>query len=233
MRQLLAIVLSLFLLSCQSEKTEILLPAPAESGIGLKYLALGDSYTIGTAIGIENAYASKLADSLQSESYIDSVYINTIAQNGWTTGDLRQGITAAQPDSSYDLVSLLIGVNNQYQNRSRKEYRQQFRALLQCAVILAGNQKENVFVISVPDWGATPAGAGNRPAIAAQIDSFNAINRAITDSLGITYFNITPISRTAVGNPELVAKDNLHFSAQMHELWVDAIYEEVLEMVRD
>lgn len=227
-------ILSLALMaSCQSKNETQQPDLPALNGEAVRYLALGDSYTIGTAIGEGNSYASQLADSLKSVVHVNSVELNIIAQNGWTTGDLRQGITAAQPDSSYDLVSLLIGVNNQYQNRSREEYRQQFRALLQYSIILAGNQKENVVVLSIPDWGATPAGAGNRSAIAAQIDSFNADNRAITDSLGITYFNITPLSRTAVGNPDLVAKDNLHFSAKMHKLWVDAIYEEVLEIVRD
>lgn len=227
-------VLSLALMaSCQSEHESEQPHLPAPKGKVVRYLALGDSYTIGTAIGEKKSYAAQLADNMESESFIDSLALSVIAQNGWTTADLRQGISAAKPDSAYDLVSLLIGVNNQYQNRSRKEYRQQFKALLQYSIILAGNQKENVVVLSIPDWSATPAGTGNRTNIAAQIDSFNADNRAITDSLGITYFNITPISRTAVGNPELVAKDNLHFSAKLHELWLDLIYDDVLEMMRD
>jgi len=199
----------------------------------VRYLALGDSYTIGTAIGKENSYASLLADSLESRSEIDSVYLKIIAQNGWTTGDLQTGINQTQPDSSFDLVSLLIGVNNQYQKRSLQEYEREFRALLLKSITLAQGRKERVLVLSIPDWGSTPAGAANRSQIAQEIDAFNAVNQALSDSLGVSYYNITPISRTAVQDSSLVANDDLHFSKEMHALWLNKIFDSVAKQVLD
>ena len=199
----------------------------------VRYLALGDSYTIGTAIGKENSYASLLADSLESRSEIDSVHLKIIAQNGWTTGDLQTGIKQAQPDSSFDLVSLLIGVNNQYQKRSLQEYEREFRALLLKSITLAQGRKERVLVLSIPDWGSTPAGEPNRLQIAQEIEAFNAVNQAVSVSLSVSYYNITTISRTAVQDSSLVANDDLHFSKEMHALWLTKIFDSVAKQVLD
>lgn len=189
----------------------------------LSYLALGDSYTIGTSIGEENAYPHLLKAHLLKSDSISSVALKVIAQNGWTTQNLLDGISHEQPDSTYDLVSLLIGVNNQYQGRDKLEYAQQFSQLLKQSIAFAEGDTSRVVVISIPDWGATPSGASGRQSIAEDIDDFNEINRSITSSLGVTYVDVAPVSRTAIENSDLVAQDQLHFSGKMHELWLDLI----------
>lgn len=189
-----------------------------------RYLALGDSYTIGTAIGKDSAYAALLGDSLQAAFSMDSVDYQVIAKNGWTTADLKNGISVAAPDSSFDIVTLLIGVNNQYQGRSISEYESEFQELLLHSVALAGGAQARVLVISIPDWGVSPAGAGNRGQIASQIDAFNAAQKAICDSLGISFVDITALSRNGLNTSELIARDGLHFSRKMHQLWMRKIY---------
>lgn len=218
----------LMLTACQPSSTP---PSPpADSGKEIRYLALGDSYTIGTAIGKENSYASLLADSLRGEGH--SVDLDIIAKNGWTTANLIQGIEEENPESNYDLVSLLIGVNNQFQGRSITEYRKQFRQLAETALEKARGDTGRVFILSIPDYGVTPYGKPNQQSIAKDIDEFNAVNREVSDSLHLAYFNITPLSRLALNGPDLVAKDGLHFSEEMHRLWVESVFSRVGSMVR-
>lgn len=214
----------LLLWQCQQGENNGLDADPEPELPVLRYLALGDSYTIGTGLEPERAYPWLLRDSLQIALGTDGVELRVIAQNGWTTADLRQGIRLAAPDSNFDRVSLLIGVNNQYQNRSLNEYRLQYEALLRLAIDLAQGQKKQVLAISIPDWGVSPAGAGRRVQIGAEIDAFNAINRRIADSLGVAYADITPLSRTAQGQAALIAADSLHFSAQMHKQWAALLF---------
>ncbi|MGB0176690.1 MAG: SGNH/GDSL hydrolase family protein [Owenweeksia sp.] len=221
------IILCLMLMACRPDDKADLKPVhPGNNtkGKAISYLALGDSYTIGTAIGTENSYASRLADSLKLHDSIRSVKLDIIAQNGWTTGNLLNALNNETIPTDYDMVTLLIGVNNQYQGRSKVVYRNEFTTLLQQAIQYAGGDAGKVIVLSIPDWGATPAGAANRTVIAADIDDFNSINKAVTDSMKVAYLDITPVSRTAADNPELVAADNLHFSAEMHELWLKMLY---------
>jgi len=189
-----------------------------------RYLALGDSYTIGTAIGVDSSYSAQLVDSLEASQEADSVYYQVIATNGWTTADLQNGINRDQPDSSFDVVTILIGVNNQYQRRSIPEYEIEFRSLLDQAIIFAANRKERVLVVSIPDWGVSPAGAGNRAQVASEIDAFNAAQKAICDSLQVDFVNITEISRQGLNDPQLIARDGLHFSKAMHRLWMKELY---------
>jgi lysophospholipase L1-like esterase len=191
-----------------------------------RYLALGDSYTIGTGIGKENSYASLLAAHLATADAFDSVYLNIIAENGWTTANLQQGISKQAPDSNYHLVTLLIGVNNQYEKRSQNEYRNQLDSLLKKAIALAQNNKDHVLVLSIPDWGSTPSGESSRAAIATEIDAFNTLKKERCHALGLAYVNLTDISRTAVNQPLLVASDSLHFSAEMHQLWLTHLLKE-------
>lgn len=189
-----------------------------------RYLALGDSYTIGTAIGVENSYASLLRDSLETQSTIRKMEMEIIAKNGWTTRQLLGATESLPTDSVYDMVTLLIGVNNQYQGRSLAEYRQEFRVLAERSILQAGGDPQKVIALSIPDWGATPAGNNNRNAIASAIDAFNRVNREVSDSLGVHYLDITPVSRTAKGSPALVAQDGLHFSGSMHQKWLALLY---------
>ena len=220
------LLLSLATSSC-SKSEPVSDDNPMETEKSLNYLALGDSYTIGTAIGSEKAYPAQLKDSLVLRGSADEIRLQVIAKNGWTTGALINGVSNAQLDSVYDLVSLLIGVNNQYQGRSLFEYRSEFRFLLEEALRLTGYDTNRVFVMSIPDYGVTPAGSGNAMQIAQAIDQFNNVNREIADSLLVRYFNITEISRTAAQDPSLVANDGLHFSSAMHTLWVRSLIDEV------
>lgn len=226
----------LILVACQ-EPSEVKLPGAISNEIetkSFKYLALGDSYTIGTAIGETNAYPYLLKDSLESNDTINQVEIQVIATNGWTTADLKSGIDLDQPDYDFDMVSLLIGVNNQYQGKDKAQYRIEFIELLLQSISFAKGNKERVFVLSIPDWGATPAAApSSKPQIAADIDDFNTINKTVSDSLGVQYLDITAVSRTALSKPELVAKDGLHFSSVMHQLWLDAIYQSIKKQLLD
>jgi len=188
---------------------------------GLKFLALGDSYTIGESVDESQRWPVQLAAALQARGInIDSPTI--IAQTGWTTGDLIQAMDDADPRGPFDLVGLLIGVNNQYQGRSEDEYREQFAQLLARAITLAGNQPSRVFVLSIPDWGVTPFARqmrANPKQVGGEIDRFNAINKDLSLKSGVGYVDITPLTRQ---NVQLVADDGLHPSGQMYAKWVEA-----------
>lgn len=207
-------------------------PSPNANVKTYRYLALGDSYTIGTAIGEKKAYPVLLVDSLESQ-IPDSVEYEVIARNGWTTADLQIGINSAEPDSSFDVVTILIGVNNQYQGLSISEYRSEFLNLLNQAISFAQGEKERVLVISIPDWGVSPAGAGNRNQIAAEINDFNFAQKQVCDSLEVDFIDITSLSRTGLSNSAYIASDGLHFSAKMHQLWMRALYPMWNQKIRD
>lgn len=178
-----------------------------------RYLALGDSYTIGESV----AEADRFPNVLARELGIAAPQI--IAKTGWTTDELNAAIDAANPQGPFDLVTLLIGVNNQYRGRDAEEYRREFAALLQRAIGFAGGDPGKVVVISIPDWGVTPFAEGrDRAKIAREIDQYNAINQEEAGRAGASYVPITMISRRP--DPELVAADKLHPSAKQYAEWV-------------
>jgi lysophospholipase L1-like esterase len=194
-----------------------------------RYLALGDSYTIGEGVAAAERWPVQLAARLRAQGH-SLADPHIIAQTGWTTDELAAAVVAAAPQSPYDLVSLLIGVNNQYRGRSRDEYRLQFAALLQQAITFAGDEPQRVLVLSIPDWGVTPFAAGrDRDQIRAEIDAFNAVNRAETARLAARYVDITPLSRRAAHDPGLLAADGLHPSGKMYTAWVDHILEVTIQ----
>jgi len=183
-----------------------------------KYLALGDSYTIGTSVSESDRYPVQTAAILQAQG-ID-VHTDIIATNGWTTGDLLNATNDHPVAHDYDVVTLLIGVNNQYQGRSLEEYRQQFTALVQRSIALAGNRPPHVIVLSIPDYSVTPFAKGRDVAeIAAEIDAFNAVNKLVAGNYKTQYLDITEESRKAATDLTLVASDNLHFSGREYSLW--------------
>ena len=186
----------------------------------LRYLALGDSLTIGESVAEAERWPVQLVAALRQQGVeIDDADI--VARTGWTTAELQDGILLADPQGPYDLVSLLIGVNNQYRGLSRAAYRDELIELLQTAVTFAGGKPEHVFVVSIPDWGATPFAEGrDRAAVGAEIDAFNAINREEAARRGILYIDITDISRQALDDESLTAVDGLHPSGAMYGLWV-------------
>ncbi len=185
----------------------------------MRFLALGDSYTIGQSVKTAERWPVQLAALLRTQGFkIDDPLI--IARTGWTTDELSTAIDAANPQGPYELVSLLIGVNNQYRGRSPEEYRQQFTALLQRAIGFAGGQPGRIIVLSIPDWGVTPFASGlDSAAIAVEIDVFNAINKEEAVRLGAHYVDVTPISRQAPDDPALIADDGLHPSGKMYAAW--------------
>jgi lysophospholipase L1-like esterase len=187
----------------------------------VRFLALGDSYTIGQSVTVNNRWPNQLVAELGRKGY-NVKELKIIAQTGWTTASLQNAINQQMPLNGYTLVSLLIGVNNQFQGGSIDTYTVQFRELLQQAIILAGNNPQHVFVLSIPDYAYTPFGNGD-PLISAEIDLFNGVNRFITSTYNIRYIDITPISRMGLSNPNLVADDGLHPSGDMYRLWVEEI----------
>ncbi len=184
------------------------------------YLALGDSYTIGESVKEAERFPNQLADSLKTDG-INIGTVKIVARTGWTTDELESGITAfgLTATDTFDMVSLLIGVNNQYRGRSVEDYKPSFTTLLQRAIKFAGGKKERVIVVSIPDYAYTPFGGG-RQSISTGIDQYNAANEAITRSMGVAYAQITPISREGLNDPSLVAGDGLHPSGKQYGLWV-------------
>jgi len=184
-----------------------------------RYLALGDSYTIGESVASADRFPHQLARELGlAEPQI-------IAKTGWTTDELNAAIDAANPQGPFDLVTLLIGVNNQYRGRDAEQYRGEFAALLQRAITFAGGDAKNVVVVSIPDWGVTPFADGrDRTRIATDIDRYNAINREEAARAGARYVDITAVSRG--DDPALVADDKLHPSAKQYTQWMRLILPE-------
>lgn len=187
-----------------------------------KYLALGDSYTIGESVAEQDRWPNQLVDSLHRHG-MEFGKPTIIATTGWRTDDLKRAVTAARLKNEYRLVSLLIGVNNQYQGKPVDQYAVEFEDLLKTAIQLAGGKKENVLVVSIPDYGYTPFGKARQSLISSAIDEFNAINKRLTEEHGIKYVNITDISRNGLEQPALVAADGLHPSGRMYALWVGRI----------
>lgn len=212
--------------------TSAMTPAPDPTqtlDYPLKMLSLGDSYTIGESVLPFDRWSVQLAARLR-ENGIPMGDPLIVARTGWTTADLSAGIQATSLEPPYDLVTLLIGVNNQYRGGDVEAFRGEFTRLLEQAVQFAGEDPQKVLVLSIPDWGATPFGARRGPQeIAAEIDLFNQAVREEAQRLGVKYYDITPISRQAVNDPELVARDNLHPSGKMYAAWVELILPGLLE----
>ena len=199
----------------------------------LKYLALGDSYTIGESVETTLRYPVQIADSLKKRGYLVEPP-EIIAVTGWTTSDLKAGIKAADPKGPYDLVSLLIGVNNQYRGMDINIYRTEFGELLDQSIHFAGNDTGRVIVLSIPDWGVTRFASGrDREKIAREIDQYNAINKEITLSRGIVWLDVTAISRLAEQDETLIAGDGLHPSGRMYTEWVRVAVPEIVKMLKE
>lgn len=187
----------------------------------VRYLALGDSYTVGEDVEQKDSFPFQLSGALSAYS-LGSPYI--VARTGWTTGDLIQAIlTGGYVGQTYDVVTLLIGVNDQYQGIDKETYRNNFIYLVNTAITFAKNDKKKVFVVSIPDYGVTPFGKARGGDIGTEIDAFNAINKAESAKAGVNYIDITPESRKAANDPTLTADDSLHPSGKMYALWVKLI----------
>lgn len=189
--------------------------------MALSYLALGDSYTIGEGVAPAGRWPVQLATALQEAGHVVAEP-QIIATTGWTTDELDAGIDAAAPQGPFGLVSLLIGVNDQYRGRSVDAYRPAFTALLQRALGFAGQQRRRVLVLSIPDWGVTPFARENKrdPAqIARELDAYNAAAQAICAQHQVAFVDITAISRERGAEPAMLVDDGLHPSAAMYTEW--------------
>lgn len=195
----------------------------------VRILALGDSYTIGEAVQPHERWPVQLAALLRAYG-IASAQPVIVARTGWTTDELSAAIDTSHLHEPYDLVTLLIGVNNQYRGRRADEYRSQFKTLLARAVAFANSCAGRVIVVSIPDWGVTPFAAGrDRAGISAAINRFNAIGREETKRAGARFVDITPISRRVTVDHGLVAADGLHPSGMMYADWVRALFPVALD----
>ncbi|MGH8038231.1 MAG: SGNH/GDSL hydrolase family protein [Stenotrophomonas sp.] len=189
--------------------------------MALAYLALGDSYTIGEGVAPAERWPVQLATALQEAGHVVAEP-QIIATTGWTTDELDAGIDAAAPRGPFGLVSLLIGVNDQYRGRSVDDYRPRFTALLQRAIGFAGKQPRHVLVLSIPDWGVTPYARDNHRdpvQIARELDAYNAAAQAICAEHGVAFVDITAISRTRGAEPAMLVDDGLHPSGAMYTEW--------------
>jgi lysophospholipase L1-like esterase len=199
----------------------------------LSYLALGDSYTIGESVAPEERYPAQVMRALCAEGYSCGEQPDIVATTGWTTGDLLKAMSANKPVSGYQAVSLLIGVNNQYQGRSQAEYQQEFTELLKQAIVLAGDKPSHVLVLSVPDYSVTPFAQYRDTAfIARQIDSFNLINARVSGDFHVNYLDVTAESRKAAADRSLIAYDGLHFSGKEYGIWASLMIPVMRTMIK-
>ena len=199
---------------CSKREAEIL---PASDSLSRSFLALGDSYTIGESVSSSDRFPAQTAAILQSKGIAVSAP-QYIAKTGWTTDDLNDAINNTRLLPKYELVTLLIGVNDQFQGLDSGGYRKRFTDLLEKAISLAGSRVDHVFVLSIPDYGVTPFGGGSKK-ISKEIDDFNAINKEVTLAHYVTYIDITATSRLAANDQSFTAYDGLHPSAKQYKQW--------------
>ncbi|MBD3378703.1 SGNH/GDSL hydrolase family protein [candidate division KSB1 bacterium] len=197
-----------------------------------RFLALGDSYTLGEGIPEQQSWPVQLVNALNA-SGIAFKPPTVIAQTGWTTDELAKAINASTLCKNFDLASLLIGVNNQYRSRPLKDFEKELAELLKIAIGFAGGDPRRVFVVSIPDWSVTPFANGrDRAKIAREIDEFNIVTKRQAEKQQVRFINVTGISRHAEANPDLLASDGLHPSADMYALWVQRMLPTITEKLR-
>lgn len=221
MKWIISILILMMACSAESPMNDDLNPVPDPIPGQYRYLSLGDSYTIGERVTPDERWSVILSDLLRKNN-INIANPEIIAQTGWTTAELQEGIKGRRPKGPYNLVSILIGVNNQYRGQSIERYREELQELLQQAIGFAGGNIERVFMLSTPDWGVTPFARGSDGAkIATEIDAFNKAAKEECEKSGIVFIDITPLSRTARNDASLIADDGLHFSGKMYRQWAE------------
>jgi len=200
--------------------TDTVSPTKAMTTDSITYLALGDSYTIGQSVSQSESYPYQLTAALTGAGF-KTHNPDIIAVTGWTTDNLIAAIAASPfQTKKYSFVTLLIGVNDQFQGMSQANYTIKFAQVLNTAISYAQGDPNRVFVLSIPDYGVTPFADGNEATIGPQIDQFNKINETISTKAGVHYLNITSISRQAANNSQLIAPDGLHPSGLMYSEWI-------------
>jgi acyl-CoA thioesterase I len=235
MRQISFIIafLSIAIFGCSSEnnfqKSE---PKPVSIVKEYKYLALGDSYTIGQSVCETCRFPEQLKLGLKNNFTNDTFSLQIIAQTGWTTSNLISAINTSLPSSNFDLVSLLIGVNNQYQNKAFSVYEEEFPMLVNRAIGFAKGDKSNLIVVSIPDYAYTPFGQGAAN-ISLGIDKYNDFAKQYCLQSNIKFIDITDITRLGLENTNLVASDGLHPSELAYAKFVERILPEAILILKN
>lgn len=196
----------------------------------MRFLALGDSYTIGEGVADDQRWPNHLA-RLLGERGVAVAEVQLVARTAWTTDELSDAIDGARPRGPFDLVTLMIGVNDQYRSRPVDSYATEYALLLKRAVGFAGDNASRVLAISIPDWGATPFAEGrDRDVIRAEIDAYNARGAQLAAKAGVRWVNVTDMSRDMQHDPKLVVSDKLHPSGAMYQRWAELLLPIVLAM---
>lgn len=199
-----------------------------------KILALGDSYTIGQSVCSDCRFPEQLKDSLLNKIEGSTIDLDIIAVTGWTTTNLKDAISNQDPSNDYDLVTLLIGVNNQFQGKPFSLYETEFSQLLNTAIDKAKGNKDRVIVVSIPDYAYTPFGqsTSNQNQISQEIDNYNDFARTTANAKGVTFVNITDITREGLEDPSLVASDGLHPSEKAYTRFVERLLPLSLDKIK-
>jgi len=214
-----------------SDPDQKTLPTQEMSDRKLTYLALGDSYTIGEGVGESDRYPNQLVKRLSKETFFNWKDPKIIAKTGWTVDELNDGINGSNlSDQPFDLVTLLIGVNNQYRGRPVNVYKNEFEAMLKRAIGFAGDKPNHVVVLSIPDWGVTPFAISrgtDKVKVATEIDAYNQAKKEVCDNYGVAFINITEDYREIGAKPEMVVEDKLHPSGLVYTRWTDQLFKKV------
>lgn len=251
-KQIIVSLVSIFLISCSSDELTpvtvakpqpIVVPPPTTTipttpiSNSVKYLALGDSYTIGQSVCETCRFPEQLKTSLKTIYPKSNFSLEVIARTGWTTTNLITAIKNQNLESNYDLVTLLIGVNNQFQHMDFEVYKKEFPELLNKAIMLAKGNNKNVVVVSIPDYAFTPFtqnyGETEKTKISTEIDLYNAFAESFCVTKGVVFINITDITRQGLQNTNLVASDGLHPSETAYSLFVERMIPEVKVVLQD
>ncbi|MDA9056592.1 SGNH/GDSL hydrolase family protein [Flavobacteriaceae bacterium] len=236
----LTLIVGLAFLGCNSSTAT---PTPAEitdpetqtpaNSENFKLIALGDSYTIGQSVCENCRFPAQLKDSLQARyTALDTFNLEIIAQTGWTTSNLKSAISSEDPPTDFDLVTLLIGVNNQYQNKPFELYETEFVELVGTAISLVGGDASKLIVVSIPDYAYTPFGQNsNALNISTQLELYNTFAQIYCADNDLKYVYITDITQEGLNNPLLVATDNLHPSSLAYTKFVERILPLALDIL--
>ena len=209
--------------ACADDGAPVSAPPPPKPAVPVRMLALGDSYTKGESVPVSKSWPYQLEVALLPDS-VRVTSLKVVAYTGWTTADLLVAIQKNKLKPEYDLVTLQIGVNNQYGGYPFDQFQTEFPELLAKASALAGDRPDHVVVLSIPDYTVTPVGSRVDPDVnRSELDSYNAFIAATLDSTETALVNITDISRLAQDDSSLVARDGLHYSGKMYAEWVDVI----------
>lgn len=230
----LASVLFICLMNCNNHESNSS-AIDQNSSKTYKILALGDSYTIGESVCETCRFPEQLKEGLKSNlEASDSVHLKVIAKTGWTTTNLIDAIAEENPTNDYDLVTLLIGVNNQYQHKPFSNYEVEFPQLVTNAIAFTKGNKDDVIVVSIPDYAFTPFGQGtsNPGTISSELEQYNVFAKNYCDANGITFVNITDITKLGLAQPELVASDGLHPSKIAYSKFIERLLPKALDKIK-